>query len=89
MKFGQVLEYNNIFFFEHHAENMTERLVPDPFSFFFLNKTLFEVKVCSFVLMYISIILNLAYNKNKLYQKLDYQMLDYWSRDMFWLILTF
>ena len=29
MKVGQLIEYNIIFFFRNHAENMAERLVPD------------------------------------------------------------
>ena len=34
MKFGQVIEYNKIFFFENHADNEAGRLVPNPFLFF-------------------------------------------------------
>ena len=43
MKFDLVIEYNkgNIFF-KKHAENETERLIPD--LFFFLKKALDEVK---------------------------------------------
>ena len=43
MKFGLVIEYNkgNIFF-KKHAENETERLIPDLFLFF--KKALHEVK---------------------------------------------
>ena len=42
LKFGQVVEYNNIFFFKNHAENEALRLVPDVFLFF--KKPLYEVK---------------------------------------------
>ena len=33
MKFGQLVDYykGNVFFFENHAENVVERLVPDLF----------------------------------------------------------
>ena len=32
MKFGQLIEYNvRIFFFKNHAQNLVEKLVPDPF----------------------------------------------------------
>ena len=41
LKFGQVKEYNKIFFFKNHAENEAGRLVPDLFLFF--KKALFEV----------------------------------------------
>ena len=30
MKFGQLIEYN-IFFLKNHAQNLVEKLVPDPF----------------------------------------------------------
>ena len=43
MKFGQVIQYNNINTFSKvDAENETERLVPDLFSFF--KKALQELK---------------------------------------------
>ena len=42
MKFGQVIEYNKIFFFEKHADNEAGRLVPD--LFFCFLKALHEVK---------------------------------------------
>ena len=43
MKFGQFIEYNkrNIFF-QNHAGNAAEKLVPDLFLFF--KKALFDVK---------------------------------------------
>ena len=31
MNFGQLTEYNKIFFFKNHAENKAKRLVPDLF----------------------------------------------------------
>ena len=32
MKFGQLIEYNmGTFFLKNHAQNMVEKLVPDPF----------------------------------------------------------
>ena len=30
-KFGQLIEYNMIFFLKNHTQNMVEKLVPDPF----------------------------------------------------------
>ena len=43
MKFGQPIEYIKInFFFKNHAENKTERLVPD--LFLFCKKALEEVE---------------------------------------------
>ena len=41
MKFAQEIEHGKIFFFKNHAENETERLVPDPLTF---KKALYEVK---------------------------------------------
>ena len=43
MKSGQLKQYNKIFFFKNHAENETERLVPDLFLFF--KKALYEAIV--------------------------------------------
>ena len=45
MKFGQLIEYNNIniFFLKNHAENEEGRLVPGLCLFF--DKVLYEVKV--------------------------------------------
>ena len=63
-----------IFFFAYHAQNEPRKLVPDLFLFFLKN--LFEVKA-SGLFQYISIALNLAYNKIKLHTTLNY-----WSRDM-------
>ena len=43
MKFGQLIEYNNInIFLKNHAENEAARVVPDLFLFF--KKPLSEVK---------------------------------------------
>ena len=42
MKSGQLIEYNKIFFFKHHTENETGKLVPDPFLLF--KKVIHEVK---------------------------------------------
>ena len=42
MKFGQLIEYKEKFFFENHEENEAARLVPD--LFFFLKKALYELK---------------------------------------------
>ena len=62
-----------MFFLKNHADNETGKLVPDLILFF--KKALCEVKkskrsVAQF--QYISIVLNLAYNKNKLCKTLDY-----------------
>ena len=49
MEFGQVMEYNKRnFFFENHAENETERLVPDLLLF---KKALYEVKASALSLV--------------------------------------
>ena len=42
MKFGQVIEDNKIIFSKIHADNESGRLIPD--LFWFLKKTLYEVK---------------------------------------------
>ena len=70
-KENQTIKQNiaiEIFSFKNHAENETGRVVPDLFLFF--GKALFEVKACILQLsfIYISIVLKLAYNKNKLYE---------------------
>ena len=31
MKFGQLIEYNIIFFLKNHTQNLVKKLVPDPF----------------------------------------------------------
>ena len=35
MKSGQLIEYNEIFFFKNHAENKAGKLIPDHFLFLF------------------------------------------------------
>ena len=66
MKLGHLIEYNkgNIFL-QSHAENEVGRLVPD---LLISGKS----KCSATYFQYISIALNLAYNKNKLYKTLDY-----------------
>ena len=66
-----------LFVFKNHAENGSKKLVRDLFLFF--KKALYEIKSSGlqFSFQYISIDLNLAYNKNQLYKTLDC-----WSRDM-------
>ena len=61
----------------NHAKNEAERLVPVIF-----KNSYMRCKWSSALFQYISIALNLAYNKNKLYKTLDY-----WSRHMHNLIL--
>ena len=62
MKFGQLIYYNQ--------RNKAGKLVPD--LFFFFEKALYEVKASVLQFQYISIALNLAYNKNKLRKTLEY-----------------
>ena len=76
MKFGQVFEYNKRNIFLEKSWRKCDRETSSKSLFF--NKALFEVKASGAALFqYISIVLNLAYSKNKLYRTLDY-----WSRDM-------
>ena len=57
------------FFFKIHAKNEAGRLVPDLFLIF--KKCLYEVSMWSAAqLQYVSIVLNLTDNKNKLYKTL-------------------
>ena len=73
MKLYLLIEYNKrkTFFFKNHAENEAGRLVLGHFLFF--KKAVYEVKASDLQLSFnISIALNLAYNKNKLYKTLDY-----------------
>ena len=66
------------FFFKNHAEDETGRLVPDLFLFF--RKVLYiwaKSKYSAAYFLYISIALNVVYNKNK-----QCKILDHWSRDM-------
>ena len=77
MKSGQLIEHPKVnMFFKNYAENKAGKLVPDLFAFkksFILGKT----KWSAAWFHYISIALNLAYNRNKLFKTLYY-----WSRDM-------
>ena len=50
MKFGQLLEYNKIFFFRIYAQTVVGRLVSDLFLFF--RKTLWEVKASALSLSF-------------------------------------
>ena len=61
-----------MFFFKYQAENEAERLFLDLILFF--KKGLFEVKSkwSAAQLQYISIALNMTYNKTKLQKTLDY-----------------
>ena len=73
MKFGQLIGYKkiNLFFFKNHAENEAGRLVPD--LVLFLKKSLWgKSKWSATKFQHISIVLNLVYNKKKLYKTLDY-----------------
>ena len=67
-----------MFLFKDHAQNEAVRLVPD--LFFLKKKKSFiwgKSKSSATWFQYISIALNLAYNKPKLYKTLDY-----WFRNM-------
>ena len=71
MKFGQLIYYNQRnYIIKKHAQNKAGKLVPD--LFFFFEKALYEVKASVLQFQYISIALNLAYNKNKLSKTLEY-----------------
>ena len=73
--FDQIIEHKrSIFFFKRCAENEVGRLVPNLLLFFNKND---KRKWSTAYFKYISIALNFAYNKNKLYKTLDY-----WSKDM-------
>ena len=67
MTFGQLKEYSKRNIFRNHAENKAGRLVPDLFCF--LEKLYMKSAA---LFQYLSIALNLAYNKNNLYEMLDY-----------------
>ena len=72
IKFGQLIEYNKkIFLFKNNAENETGRLVPD---LFFSEKALIELKSTGLQLIFLTVLIafDLAYNKRKLYETLDY-----------------
>ena len=71
MKFGQLyIIIREIILLKKHAQNKAGKLVPD--LFFFFEKALYEVKASVLQFQYISIALNLAYNKNKLRKTLEY-----------------
>ena len=52
MKYGQLIEYNNTFFFKNHSENEAGRLVPDLFLLF--KKALYEIKQMAWSLVLIT-----------------------------------
>ena len=68
MKFGQLRE---IFFFKNYTENEAEELVQVHFLFFKKPLT-FKSKLSAAWFHYISIALNLAYNRKKLFKTLHY-----------------
>ena len=76
MTLGQLIEYiKKIFFFKICAKSMAGRLVPDLFLSF--KNAQYEVKASalqlnSSIFQYISVDLNLANDKTKLYKVLDY-----------------
>ena len=63
-------------FFLENQENKTGKLVQDLFLLF--SKAFYEIKANGLQLQYISIVINMRCNKNKLYK-----ILGYGSRDMF------
>ena len=66
MKFGQVIEYNEEYFFKNYGENEAGRLVPNLFVF---QESFLWVKASDLQLIFnVSIVL--------------YKTWDYWSRDM-------
>ena len=70
MKFVQLIKYiKRDIFFKNHAENEAERLGTDLYLYF--KKALYEVKLSGLQFRF-NIVLNFAYNKNKLYKVLDY-----------------
>ena len=84
MKCGQLIEYyKRTSFLQNLYEKWGKETSSRPL-FIFLKKLNMRWKqaVCRLVSLYISLALNLLYNKNKLYKTLDY-----WSREnaLFWL----
>ena len=85
MKFGQLTEYNKInIFLQDSCRKWGRETSSRPF--FVFKKAIYEVKASALQLaftssalqfQYISIALNLANNKNKMYKTPDY-----WSKDM-------
>ena len=84
MKFGQLIEYDkrNIFLQKFCGKWGKETSSRPLFIFLKKLKMRWKQAVCRLVSLYISLALNLLYNKNKLYKTLDY-----WSREnaLFWL----
>ena len=78
MKFVQLMEYNKRNFFLQKSCTKWDREISSRPLFFKKRALLWgKSKWSAFLFQHISIALNLAYNKNKLYKTLDY-----WSRDM-------
>ena len=78
MKFGQLMEHNERNIFLQKLCGKWGRVTSSRFLFIFSKSLIWgESKRSTALFQYISIALNLAYNKNKLYKTLDY-----WSRDM-------
>ena len=68
IKFGQLIEYNKIFFLKSHAENKAGRLIRDLVLLFKKSFICGKSKWPAASFQYILIGLNMAYNKNKLYE---------------------
>ena len=64
MKFGQLIEYNKIFFLKSHAENKAGRLIRDLVLLFKKSFICGKSKWPAASFQYILIGLNMAYNKN-------------------------
>ena len=78
MKLGQLIEYTKINIFLQKSCRKRGRETSSRSLFIFKKSlTLGKSKYSASHFQYISIALNLAYNKNNLYKTLDY-----WSRDM-------
>ena len=69
------------FFFLENQENKTGKLVQDLFLLF--SKAFYELKANGLQLQYISIVVNMRYNKNKLYKTLGYGSRDMFNFDFF------
>ena len=63
MKFGQLIEYNKIFFLKSHAENKAGRLIRDLVLLFKKSFICGKSKWPAASFQYILIGLNMAYNK--------------------------
>ena len=77
MKFGQLIEYNKVNIFLQKSCQKWGKEARRPLFIFLKSLILGESKWPPAYFQYISIALNLPYNKNKLYKTLDY-----WSRDI-------